>query len=263
MTITGYQFDKMKVTPEADAMLYHALANRQNCVITGVGSDLSATATGLNVYLNPGASIVCGRLLTVTNQETLTVQANTSGYICQTIDLTETNTATGTPGSGDYIVANNQYRLEVVNELTQQDLMKDGQIYTFPLYSFVSNGTAVTITKVVDSFPKSNDTGWQGLIGSRFPEAAKYRIKDGVLYIRIVDWNPVNAGGLIGSIPTTYGFFQRSQFDVGQWSTILTSKGRIQLNGSTEVVEPGKLSFSAYTGGDTFSCYLPPIPLGK
>lgn len=261
MTITGYQFDKMKVTPEADAMLYHALANRQNCVITGVGSDLSATATGLNVYLNPGASIVCGRLLTVTNQETLTVQANTSGYICQTIDLTETNTATGTPGSGDYIVANNQYRLEVVNELTQQDLMKDGQIYTFPLYSFVSNGTAVTITKVVDSFPKSNDTGWQSLIDSKFPQSVKYRVKDGILYIKIVNWNPVNAGGIMGSIPTTYGFFQRSQFDVGQWSTILTSRGRVQLNGTTDT-DPGKLSFTVYTGGDTFSCYLPPIPLG-
>jgi len=261
MTITGYQFDKMKVTPEADAMLYHALANRQNCVITGVGSDLSATATGLNVYLNPGASIVCGRLLTVTNQETLTVQANTSGYICQTIDLTETNTATGTPGSGDYIVANNQYRLEVVNELTQHDLMKDGQIYTFPLYSFVSNGTAVTITKVVDSFPKSNDTGWQSLIDSKFPQSVKYRVKDGILYIKIVNWNPVNAGGIMGSIPTTYGFFQRSQFDVGQWSTILTSRGRVQLNGTTDT-DPGKLSFTVYTGGDTFSCYLPPIPLG-
>lgn len=152
MTITGYQFDKMKVTPEADAMLYHSLGAKQNHVINGVGSNLSATATGLNIYVNPGASVVFGRLLTVNDQESLTVQANTTGYVCQTIDLTETNTATGTPGSGDYATVNNQYRLEVVNELTQQDLLQDGQVYTFPLYTYTASGTSVTLKKVDKSF---------------------------------------------------------------------------------------------------------------
>lgn len=148
MTITGYQFDKMKVTPEADAMLYYDFAKKHNHVISGVGEELSATATGLNIYLNTGASVVFGRLLSVTDQEILSVQANSTGFVCQTIDLTETNTATGTPGSGDYVVANNQYRVEALSELTQQDLMKDGQIYTFPLYSFVSNGTGITLKKL-------------------------------------------------------------------------------------------------------------------
>lgn len=152
MTIQGYQFDKCKVTPEADAALYYQLNNKQNHVIAGYKNEMNVTSSGLNVYVDTGCALVMGRYCEITNQEQLSVMANTEGYVCITIDLTETNAAEGVPGSSDYVVTNNQLRVELVTELVQQDLFNDGQVYTFPLAKVVANGTGVAITKNENSF---------------------------------------------------------------------------------------------------------------
>lgn len=152
MTIQGYQFDKCKVTPEADAALYYQLNNKQNHVIAGYKNEMNVTSSGLNVYVDTGCALVMGRYCEITNQEQLSVMANTEGYVCITIDLTETNTAEGVPGSADYIVTNNQLRVELVTELVQQDLFNDGQVYTFPLAKVVANGTGVVINRESDSY---------------------------------------------------------------------------------------------------------------
>lgn len=152
MTIQGYQFDKCKVTPEADAALYYELNNKQNHVIAGYKNEMNVTSSGLNVYVDTGCALVMGRYCEITNQEQLSVMANTEGYVCITIDLTETNTAEGVPGNPDYVVANNQLRVELVNELVQQDLFNDGQVYTFPLAKVVANGTSMTLNKISSSY---------------------------------------------------------------------------------------------------------------
>ncbi|QIW51743.1 hypothetical protein [Pseudolactococcus raffinolactis] len=150
MALQGYQFDKAKVTPEADAALYSYLAqSSDNKVISG----LTVTATGLNVYVASGKALVQGRLVEVTQQHQLTAQANKSGYICITVDLTQDNTSTGTPGTSNYLPVNNQLRIELVEVLNQQDLNSGGGlIYTFPLYSYVSTGTSVSLTKTDRGF---------------------------------------------------------------------------------------------------------------
>lgn len=156
MTLQGYQFDKVKVTPEADAQLYSYLAqSSDNKVISG----MTVTATGLNVYVASGKALVQGRLVEVTQQHQLTAQANKSGYICITVDLTQNNTSTGTPGTSGYLPVNNQLRLELVDVLNQQDLNNGGLIYTFPIYSYVSIGATVTLEKIDKSFrPESTIT---------------------------------------------------------------------------------------------------------
>lgn len=163
MTLNGYQFDKAKVTPEADAQLNSYLAQASdNKVISG----LTATATGLNVYVASGKAIVQGRLVDNGQQMQLTTQANKTGYICITIDLTQDNTSTGTPGAGNYAPVNNQLRLELVDTLNQQDLNNGGLIYTFPLYSYVSTGSSVALTKnsfsFRDVFHDTKEIAWTG-----------------------------------------------------------------------------------------------------
>ena len=129
MALQGYQFDKAKVTPESDAQLYSYLAqSSDNKVISG----LTVTATGLNVYVSSGKALVQGRLIENVQQAQLTAQANKIGYVCIVIDLTQTNTSTGTPGTSDYVPVNNQLRLELVGVLNQQVLNSGGLIYTFP-----------------------------------------------------------------------------------------------------------------------------------
>ena len=150
MTLQGYQFDNAKVTPEADAQLYSYLAQASdNKVISG----LTATTTGLNIYVSTGKALVQGRLIENGQQMHLTAQANKTGYVCITIDLTQDNASTGTPGASDYVPVNNQLRLELVDTLNQQNLNSGGLIYTFPLYSYVSTGATVNLTKVAKSFP--------------------------------------------------------------------------------------------------------------
>ena len=154
MTLQGYQFDKAKVTPEADAQLYSYLAQTSdNKVISG----LTATATGLNVYVSAGKALVQGRLIENSQQMQLTAQANKTGYVCITIDLTQNNTSTGTPGSIDYLPINNQLRLELVVNLTQQNLNNGGFVYTFPIYSYVSTGSNITLTEISNSYVNVNN----------------------------------------------------------------------------------------------------------
>ncbi|MDT2705770.1 hypothetical protein [Enterococcus dispar] len=156
MTIQGYQFDKMKVTPEADSGLYNALNLKRNYVVKKYRNQMNVTSSGLNIYIDTGSAIVCGRHIEVTEREALTAMANTEGFVCLTIDLTEVNKATGTPGNPDYEVINNQVRLELVSELNQQDLFNDGQVYTFPLAKYVANGTTVSVTKDIYSYSDVN-----------------------------------------------------------------------------------------------------------
>lgn len=163
MTLQGYQFDKAKVTPESDAQLYSYLAQSlDNRVISG----LTATATGLNVYVASGKALVQGRLIENGQQAQLTAQANKIGYVCIVIDLTQNNTSTGTPGTSGYSPVNNQLRLELVDVLNQQDLNSGGLIYTFPLYSYVSTGSSVALTKIGFSFRNlfydTKEIAWTG-----------------------------------------------------------------------------------------------------
>ena len=149
MTLQGYQFDKAKVTPESDAQLYSYLAqSSDNKVISG----LTVTATGLNVYVASGKALVQGRLIENSQQMQLTAQANKTGYVCITIDLTQDNASTGTPGTSDYVPVNNQLRLELVETLNRQDLNAGGFVHTFPLYAYESTASTVTLTKLSASF---------------------------------------------------------------------------------------------------------------
>ena len=170
MTLQGYQFDNAKVTPEADAQLYSYLAqSSDNKVISG----MTATTTGLNVYVAAGKALVQGRLVEVTQQHQLTAQANKTGYICITIDLTQNNASTGAPGTSNYVPVNNQLRLELVDILNQQNLNDGGLIYTFPIYSYTSTGTSVTLTQYKQSFKQPDYISAAFGIGFGVPVTAK------------------------------------------------------------------------------------------
>lgn len=143
--ITGYTFDKMRVTPAADSIMYNTLTKNRDIWINKYKGNLRPTASGLNVVVDTGAAIVKGRLVEVLEPITLSIPANTMGFIVIEIDLTKTNTATGTPGSADYTPVNNQVSLKYVDAMVQQDITNGGQIYQYPLAGYSSTGSAVTL----------------------------------------------------------------------------------------------------------------------
>ena len=235
MTLQGYQFDKAKVTPEADAQLYSYLAqSSDNKVISG----LMATATGLNVYLSTGKALVQGRLIDNGQQMQLTTRANKTGYVCITIDLTQINTSTGTPGTSNYAPVNNQLRLELVDVLNQQDLNSGGLIYTFPIYSYVSTGTSVALTKLERNYYKATestiiDLGW-GLKVTAV-KTGRYIFVNGTT-------TPASSAGVTGGVsvgvrvpegfrpPSGQEVTIKLQGNNGQWgSYVVTSDGNIRL----------------------------------
>ena len=235
MTLQGYQFDKAKVTPEADAQLYSYLAqSSDNKVISG----LTVTATGLNVYVSSGKALVQGRLIENVQQAQLTAQANKIGYVCITIDLTQNNTSTGTPGTSNYVPVNNQLRLELVGVLNQQDLNSGGLIYTFPLYSYVSTGATVTLTKIDKSFFKKIETTTIDLGWGMSVTLAK---KEGFVFANGTT-TPASSAGTSGGInvgvrvpegfrpPSGQEVTIKLQGNNGQWgSYVVTSDGNIIL----------------------------------
>lgn len=148
MGLKGYTFDRMKISPEADALLYHSMLDGNDRIVKGYEDELKVVTTGLNTYVSPGACIVQGRMIEVDEEMKLSVSANDTGYVCIVIDLTQNNTSTGGAGTPEYQPVNNQIRLEVVKGLVQQDLHNGGQLYTFPLASFTSTGTTVNLTKI-------------------------------------------------------------------------------------------------------------------
>ena len=235
MTLQGYQFDKAKVTPEADAQLYSYLAqSSDNKVISG----MTVTATGLNVYVAAGKALVQGRLVDNGQQMQLAAQANKTGYVCITIDLTQNNTSTGTPGTSNYAPVNNQLRLALVDVLNQQDLNSGGLIYTFPIYSYVSTGTSVALTKLGRNYYKATestviDLGW-GLKVTAV-KTGRYIFVNGTT-------TPASSAGVTGGVsvgvrvpegfrpPSGQEVTIKLQGNNGQWgSYLVTSDGNIKL----------------------------------
>jgi hypothetical protein len=147
MTLLGYQFDKMRVSPEADALLYNHLNGRNNGLVPGYGDELAVTVSGLTMTIASGAAIIGGRLVVIDAPMNVTAPSNSSKLLCITVDLSQINTATGDPTDNTYVVTNKQVTVELRDSLTQQDLQNEGVVYTQPLGSYVPNGSTLVFTR--------------------------------------------------------------------------------------------------------------------
>lgn len=86
--ITGYTFDRMRITPDKDALVYKSLAGGQyNYVINNYKNNMWITAQNLTVTVDTGAAIIKGRMVEILEPMTMTVPANWTGFLVITIDL--------------------------------------------------------------------------------------------------------------------------------------------------------------------------------
>lgn len=138
MTVTGTTFDRMRVTPKDDALINQMAMSDQDFLVKWYGDDWKTEQDGLNLTIKTGAAVIAGRLIRVTEPESLIIPASSEGYVVITIDLTQQNTSTGTPGQDDYTPVNNQVKIETVTELVTGDISEDGSIYMFPIWKYKS-----------------------------------------------------------------------------------------------------------------------------
>jgi hypothetical protein len=174
LAITGYTFDRAKVTSQSDASLYGLLFNNKNRILPNRGNNLNVTTIGLTCQVNTGQALIYGRLIEITSTENIAVPANTTGYICITIDLSQKNTSTGTPGQSDYSFVLGQLKTEFVTTLVQQDLFNGGSIYNFNLGKVSSTSSEVSYNKNFHAYAVQT-SGWINLtLLSPFKLVASY-----------------------------------------------------------------------------------------
>ena len=156
MTMTMIQADRNFASPSDDASLYSGLIGDRNGLLNRDNKMMISTS-GLVATIGTGQAIIQGRLIKITAPEQLTLPANSSGSICLVVDLTQTNTVSGTAGEADYGVDVNQVYLAVMTgALTQDDLNNGGFIYDFPLASFTTTSSTISIGSQASLL---NDTG--------------------------------------------------------------------------------------------------------
>ncbi len=213
MAITMYQSDRNFVTPANDASLYSALGGDTSGVLRR-GNMLNITTSGLTATVDTGQVVVLGRLVEVTTPTQVTLPANSQGQLCIVIDLSKTNSVSGSAGNSDYSVTVNQvYISTVTGTLTQDDINNGGFIYELPLGTFSTSATSATVSQ---HNPMLNDTGWLDLdiaatgaqLGTHdiYESYAQYRVRDSVVFLRWrgVDVTFANNANQIGRVPWSF-----------------------------------------------------------
>ncbi|HBM5791632.1 TPA: hypothetical protein LY451_003104, partial [Enterococcus faecium] len=76
------------------------------------------------------AAIIQGRMVVVRQEESITVPANSSGYIALTVDLTqEVIPGSILPESEEYEWTNNQVKLEFITKVIKGNLNNGDKVY--------------------------------------------------------------------------------------------------------------------------------------
>lgn len=88
---TLHDTDPYEITPKMDGGIYQRF---KDCVSAGIGDEftLNYSANSLNVQFNAGSqAIIGGAFFRVMQLEAVTLNANTTTYLCATIDLSRAN----------------------------------------------------------------------------------------------------------------------------------------------------------------------------
>ncbi|KGO22526.1 hypothetical protein Q757_09025, partial [Oenococcus alcoholitolerans] len=113
MAITMYQADRNFASPQNDASLYSGISADVSGILNR-GNAFNVSVNGLTATVDTGQALICGRLVEITSPESLTIPANSSGYICIVVDLSQTNDVFGNVGDPDYSVNVNQVYVSAV-----------------------------------------------------------------------------------------------------------------------------------------------------
>lgn len=154
MSLTGYQFDKMRVTPAADGLVFNHLMHNLSSVVTDYRTELEITdLKNGSITLGAGAAVLKGRTVVVSADEQLTPPDNTTSSLCLIIDLSKENSASGSEAEGTYEATNNQVSVNfVTGSIQQEDINDDGSIFMCRMATIVRAGTSITITKDKDFY---------------------------------------------------------------------------------------------------------------
>lgn len=146
MSIGGYTFDLAQVPAAKDGSLYDWLNFGRDLVIPNRLNNCTVSTSGLSITVATGQILYQGRFIEISAPETVNVSASSSGNLVVTIDLTQTNTSSGTPGT-DYVWTNAQVSVQSVSTVSTSDLNNGGLISSFLLGTWTSTTSSVTFAR--------------------------------------------------------------------------------------------------------------------
>lgn len=115
-----------------DAAMYNAFAGNNDFIIAGIGNEMAfnRNASSLNTTLSSGECLICGRHVTVTGTESLTLSASSSGYVVLRYDTTQ---------SGSNIV-----KLMSVSSLRTDNINNNGTIHDLAIGQYTTSASGVS-----------------------------------------------------------------------------------------------------------------------
>ena len=115
-----------------DAAMYNAFAGNNDFIIAGIGNEMAfnRNASSLNTTLSSGECLICGRHVTVTGTESLTLSASSSGYVVLRYDTSQ---------SGSNIV-----KLMSVSSLRTDNINNNGTIHDLAIGQYTTSATGVS-----------------------------------------------------------------------------------------------------------------------
>ena len=115
-----------------DAALYNVFAGNSDFIIDGIGNEMifNHNAASLNATLGSGECVICGRHVTITGTESITLSASSSGYIVLRYDTTQ---------SGSNIV-----RLRAVSSVRSDNKNNTGTIHDLVIGQYATNASGVS-----------------------------------------------------------------------------------------------------------------------
>lgn len=184
--IDGYFHDNVLVRGSEMAKITNALAGQKSYVVPGYAQSMNITTSGLNITVQPGFAVIQGYPVVIKQPMTLSLPANSTGYIVITIDKSKDVSFEGDPNDpSSYTWENNQVSLEYVSALVIGDLSNDDSLHTFSLARVNTNATTATTIKDGASY-SGNTTIFSGV--SLMNAAASYSfdpklMKKGITFV--------------------------------------------------------------------------------
>lgn len=107
---------------------FNTFAGDSNYIVQDIGNEMSVSysASSFEVTLNTGKAVVCGRPVTVTSDETVTLPGNSTYYLTLRVDLSK---PAGAEGSLEYLLQN-QIKSDNLNDINGQNDLVLGLIVT-------------------------------------------------------------------------------------------------------------------------------------
>ncbi|MBC1353872.1 hypothetical protein HB837_15810, partial [Listeria innocua] len=233
-----------------DANLYDYLNGCVSKVLPNRGDELDIVAGTSDVVIQTGSALIQGRLVEITEPLVITLPNATNGYLSITLDLTQINNSSGTPGQSDYSVINNQLRIEFITDLVQGDTLNGELIYTFPLatiswylgeLSIVKNEDAYSEIFGVPYIAPDLNTG-VSIVSSSYPPG--FRLKKGRLQMKGAVIS--NGSRTLFELPDGFSIKERMGFTVAQVSGLPNEKATIYIHPDNRVE---LIAATSYTKG--------------